>query len=142
MVGWTLIHEIYFYLVFLILIAALYGYHCYYNITGQIGPLGWWRILIFGIPTMFFVFCFTNAENIGYVIHSSLIKVGDASYSIYLSHIFTLSAVGRVWSMFSTNLAYDNVIMIPVLFVLVIMVGFISYFFVEKPLLKLCRRIA
>ena len=40
---------------FLILIAALYGYHYYYNITGQIGPLGWWRILIFGIPAMFFL---------------------------------------------------------------------------------------
>ena len=88
------------------------------------------------------VYCFTNAERNGYVIHSSLIRVGDASYSIYLSHILTLSASGRVWSMFSTDDFSDNVIMIPVLLFLVLIAGFISYRTVEKPLLKLTRRIA
>lgn len=129
-------------LVGLTLAASLYGYHSYQNITGLIEPLAWWRIIIFGIPALLMVYCFTNAERNGYVIHSSLIRVGDASYSIYLSHIFTLSASGRVWSMFSTDDFSDNVIMIPVLLFLVLMVGFISYRTVEKPLLKLTRRIA
>lgn len=125
-----------------VLTASIIGYFYYQKITGQIAPLHWWRILIFGIPALLIVYCFVNAEEKGFVVHSSLIKVGDASYSIYLSHVITLSAVGRVWSMFSTNAVYDNFIMIPILFLVVIYVGIISYHLVEKPLLKLSRKIA
>ena len=99
-------------------------------------------MVIFGVPALLMVYCLTNAERNGYVIHSSLIQVGDASYSIYLSHILTLSAIGRIWSMFSTDEVFDNIIMIPILLILVLMVGVISYLMVEKPLLKLSRRIA
>ena len=126
----------------LALIASLYGHHYYQNITGEIEPKNWWRFLIYGIPAILIIYCFTNIEKSGYVIHSSLIKIGDASYSIYLSHILTLSAAGRVWGMFSTNAVYDNIIMIPVLLLLAIMVGVFSYILVEKPLLRLSRRIA
>ena len=90
---------------------------------------------------MLLVCFFTNAERNGYVIQSSLVKVGDASYSIYLSHILTLNVVGRVWSIFSTNEIYDNIIMIPVILILTITAGFISYIVVEKPLLNISRRV-
>jgi exopolysaccharide production protein ExoZ len=88
---------------FLISLIALYAFQYYQSITGNIEPQGWWRVLIFGIPAMLLVYCFTNAERSGYIIHSSLVKVGDASYSIYLSHILTLNVIGRVWSIFSIN---------------------------------------
>ena len=125
-----------------VLIASMFGYVYYRTLTRQIEPIHWWRVLIFGVPAMLMVYCFVNAEKRGFVLHSSLIKVGDASYSIYLSHLLTLSAAGRVWSVFSTNAVYDNAIMIPVLFCLVIFVGIISYHLVEKPLLELSRKIA
>ena len=83
-----------------------------------------------------------NAERYGYVVHAHLIKVGDASYSIYLSHVLTLSVVGRAWSIFSTDKVADNIVMIPVLLISVLCIGFISYLIIEKPLLKLCHRIA
>jgi len=124
------------------LIASIYGYICYRHITGYLDPKGWWRILIFGAPALLTVFCFINAERNGFIAHSWLIKIGDASYSIYLSHILTLSAAGRVWRMLSSNAVYDNLIMVPVLFMLVILVGTAGYHFIEKPLLMFCRRIA
>ncbi len=129
-------------LVALSLFASLYRYLSCQNITGFVEQLGWWRMIIFGVPAFLTVYCLTNAERNGYVLHSSLIQVGDASYSIYLSHILTLSAIGRVWSMFFTDQVFDNIIMIPILLILVLVVGFISYQMVEKPLLKLTRRIA
>ena len=129
-------------LVSLSLFASFYRYLSYQNITGFVEQLGWWRIIIFGIPALLTVYGFTRAERNGYVIHSSLIKVGDASYSIYLSHILTLSAIGRIWGMFSTDGVFDNLIMIPIQVILVLVIGFMSYQIVEKPLLKLTRKIA
>lgn len=124
------------------LVASICGYSVYQYSTGNLEPHGWWRILVFGAPAVLTVFCFINAERNGFVIHSSLVSIGDASYSIYLSHIMTLSAVGRIWGAFSDNSVYDNYIMLPVLLVLAIIVGMISYRYVEMPLLAYSRRIA
>lgn len=124
------------------LFAAIYGYLSYNRATGQIAPLGWWRIVIFGMPALLMVYCLTNVERNGFVIHSSLIYIGDASYSLYLSHGLTLSAIGRVWSIFPSDDVLDNIIIMPFLVIPVLIVGFISYRMVEKPLLKLSRRIA
>jgi len=124
------------------LAASVYGFLCYQNITGSIAPLGWWRVTILGIPATLTVYCLTIAERNGWVIHRSIIQVGDASYSIYLSHLLTISAFGRIWNLFSIDDVLDNIIMIPILWLLVLVVGFLSYWFVEKPFLKLSRRIA
>lgn len=122
--------------------ASFLGFQYYQFATGSIILSDWWRVAIFGIPALAVVYCLTNAERNGYVIHSSLILVGDASYSIYLSHILTSSAFGRIWALFSTDSIVDNIIMVPVLLTLVVLVGFLSYWLVEKPLLRLTRRIA
>jgi exopolysaccharide production protein ExoZ len=122
-------------------IAAVYGHSFYQRMTGQIDPQGWWRILIFGAPAALLVFCAVNAEKNGKIFHSSLGKIGDASYSIYLSHILTLSVAGRLWSLFSSNAAYDNIFMIPLFLLLTIIVGIFSYRFIEMPLLGVSRRI-
>jgi exopolysaccharide production protein ExoZ len=118
------------------------GFQFYEHATGSIVLSDWWRVAIFGIPALFIVHCLSNAEKNGYVIHSSLILVGDASYSIYLSHILTLSTFGRIWALFSNDSIADNIIMVPVLLALVLLVGFLSYWLVEKPLLRLTRRVA
>lgn len=123
------------------LIALFFGYDFYRQMTGQLEPLDWWRPFIFGLPTMLLVFCFVNMEKNGFIIHSFIIKIGDASYSIYLSHILTLNVMGRLWQTVSSDTLYDNVIMIPLLLALTIIVGIASYIFIEKPILKLTRRI-
>ena len=134
--------EILLIIVGLGLAASVYGFLCYQNITGSIAPLGWWRVIILGIPALLTVYCLTIAERNGWVIHTSIIRIGDASYSIYLSHLLTISTFGRIWSLFSIDDVLDNIIMLPILFMLVLMVGFLSYWYVEKPFLKLSRRIA
>lgn len=123
------------------LASAIYGYYFYHQMTGQFNLPGWWRVLIFGVPAMLIVFCFINAEKNGYIINSLLVKIGDASYSIYLSHLLTLSAAGRIWSIYGSNTIYDNLLMIPVFILLTIFVGAVSYHLVEKPLLMISRRI-
>lgn len=121
---------------------AIYGLVLYQDITGHIDPQDWWRILIFGVPATLIVFCFINLEQNGFIVHSSLIKIGDASYSIYLSHILTLSLMGRVWSSFSSDSVYDNFIILPILFFLSLAMGMMSFNIIERPLLAFSRRIA
>jgi exopolysaccharide production protein ExoZ len=125
-----------------VLITAMLGYHAYEQLTGQADPQGWWRILIFGVPALLVVYCFVGAERNGYVAPASLIMIGDASYSIYLSHVLTMSAAGRIWGHFSNDALYDNAVMTPILIILVMAVGIFSYRFIEKPLLVYSRRIA
>ncbi len=153
-IGGCLIASVYFKRVVktrreILLLLALFGvavsfcgFSYYQHVTGSIALSDWWRVVILGIPALWVVYCLSNAERNGYVLHSSLVMVGDASYSIYLSHILTLSAVGRIWSLFATDSLVDNVLVVPILFMLVLGVGFLSYWMVEKPLLRLTRRIA
>lgn len=122
--------------------ASFVGFQYYQHVTGAVTLSDWWRVAILGIPALLVVYCLSNAEKNGYVIHSSLVSVGDASYSIYLSHILTLSASGRIWALFASDSVLDNVIMVPALYGLVLLVGFLSYRMVEKPILRLSRRIA
>jgi exopolysaccharide production protein ExoZ len=124
------------------LLSAIYGYLYYNRVTGQIAPLGWWRIVIFGIPALFMVSCITSAERNGFIMHTSLILIGDASFSLYLSHGLTMSVIGRMWSAFPSDNVLVNIIMMPILIILVLIVGFISYRVVELPLLRLTRKIA
>lgn len=128
------------FLISLSFFILVFGYFYYQGLNNSIEPSGWWRIVIFGIPALLIVYCLANIEKNGYILYSSLIKIGNASYSIYLSHVLTLSFFGRVWSSFSSNEVLDNIIVIPILFTLVIAVGFLSYSIIEKPLLSLTRK--
>jgi len=123
-------------------VASIYGQNLYHQYTGVVDVQGWWRTVIFGLPALLIVFSIINAERNGFVLSSLLVSIGGASYSIYLSHILTLSAVGRIWRIFSVDATWDNFIMIPILISAVIIVGMLSYRYVEKPFLTYSRRIA
>jgi exopolysaccharide production protein ExoZ len=105
-------------------------------------PSGWWRVALYGIPASLVVYFITMAEAHGHISHPFLVKLGDASYSIYLSHILVLSAVGRIWFLFGTDSFIDNIFMIPFLFICVIAYGMISYQVIERPLIRLSRYVA
>jgi peptidoglycan/LPS O-acetylase OafA/YrhL len=107
----------------------------------KIISLDWWRLGMFAIPALLVIYCSVVMEKKAYILHAYLNKIGDASYSIYLSHIITLSAFGHIWGLFSIDSIWDNIIILPILFFMVIIFGFISYQLIEKPLLQLTRKI-
>lgn len=63
-------------------------------------------------------------------------SLGDMSYSLYLSHILTLSVCGRVWLALGIAEAgiVESMIFWAISLPLVIAVGYISYRFIELPL--------
>lgn len=119
---------------------TMLSYGAYHHYTGISNPQGWWRVLLMGVPAVLIVCCSVCVERQGFVAHPWLIKLGDASYSIYLSHILTLTAAGRLWAMVAPDGKWDNYLALPVLVIAVIVVGMIGYRYVEKPLMQLTRK--
>ena len=123
------------------LILALVAYEYYRASTGQVAPLDWWRVLLYGLPAWIITYCLIYAERTGFVFHSYMTQIGDASYSIYLSHLFTINIVGRIWVNFSVDGLFDNVLVILITFTVVLLAGFWSYSLVEIKLLGLSRKL-
>jgi exopolysaccharide production protein ExoZ len=121
-------------------LVAVAGFVYYQTGTGT-SPEGWWRVLIYGVPSLIVTYCFIEAERNGFRLHSSLIQIGNVSYSIYLSHLFTINVIGRIWKIFSIEPIFDNVIAVFIALGMVLLVGFLSYSFVERPLLQLSRNL-
>lgn len=117
-------------------LVSIYIYYNYFLSNGDIDITRWYRVTTFGLPSLVVVFAFVSLEQNGLSINSMITKIGDASYSIYLSHLLTLNAIGRVWSKFSTDMIWDNYMMVPILIIASVIVGMVSYKYIEKPLIE------
>jgi exopolysaccharide production protein ExoZ len=118
------------------------GMSIYYSGSPGPVPKGWLRAALFGFPYAIVVYGAVALEmNSARIFPRFLSFVGDASYSIYLSHVFVLSAIGRTWSMVSRRGPLDNIIMILLGVIVAIIVGRVSYRIIEIPMLSLARRV-
>jgi len=123
-------------------VLALIGSYSYYFTTGEVEIPSWYRLFIFGIPAFLVVSSMIYAEKNGFLLHRSLMFTGNFSYSIYLTHVLTISAIARIWSFFASDGIIDNIIMIPVIFGLTLFAGYLSYRIFEKPLMVLSKKFA
>jgi len=62
--------------------------------------------------------------------------LGDASYSIYLSHILVISAVSRIWGAVRLPGPWGNALAIVVMAAAALGYGLASYRLIERPLLR------
>lgn len=112
----------------------LAGYAAFVGWTGRpmLEPAE--RVAVFGIPMALLLFFLMLRERRGRVRPPRwLVAVGDASYSIYLSHILVLGALGRVWSSFRSQSLFANAIGLALLAGGTVAAGLASYAFLEKP---------
>lgn len=72
-----------------------------------------------------------------------LCRVGDASYTIYLSHVLILSAVGRLWLITDRDRygLFDNLLACLIMLSATLAYGRAAYRWVERPLLEGSRRL-
>jgi len=67
-----------------------------------------------------------------------LTLLGDSSYSLYLSHVFVVSAAGRLWQMSGFNQsAWQHLVFIVVTVIACVAAGLLSWRWMERPLLAL-----
>jgi len=121
-------------------ILALIGSYSYYFTTGEVEIPSWYRLLIFGVPAFLVVSSMIYAEKNGFMLHRSLLFVGNFSYSVYLSHVLTISALARIWAYFADDGIIDNILIIPLIFLATLYAGYLSYRFFEKPLMALSKK--
>gem|GEM_PF-6710023 len=72
-----------------------------------------------------------------------LVFFGNISYTLYLSHILVLSAIGRLWRGASPAPAslVDNAIVLPTMLLAVTGCGWLAYRLVERPALAFSHRL-
>jgi peptidoglycan/LPS O-acetylase OafA/YrhL len=105
-------------------------------------PTGWLRIALFGVPCVLIIYGAIAIEiTREWVFPKVFILTGDASYSIYLSHVLVIATIGRIWYMLAGGAVIDNVAIISVMIAGTLIFGFASYFVIEKPLLLWNQRI-
>lgn len=77
------------------------------------------------------------------VIPRSMQFTGDISYTVYLSHVFVLSVIGRLWMMMgpTPDRLYDNLLAFVMMVAAVIGYGWVGYRLVEQPVLAVSHRL-
>lgn len=94
------------------------------------------RFLDWGIPASLIIagtLFFPDSEKIQYP--SWLKKLGDSSYTLYLSHPFVLPFFGKLWTWKATeSVSLDLLILIS--FALAVGIGHVLYLMIEKPITK------
>ena len=64
-----------------------------------------------------------------------LIRIGDISYTIYLSHLLILGAIGRIWAGFFQHpgSAWDEIVVFPLMLAVIVGYSAIANRLIEKP---------
>lgn len=100
------------------------------------------RIIMWGIPAILLVaatLCLETVSNIRQ--HKPLQMIGDASYSIYLSHIFTIQVIELLWKLlgWQTNTLAAQLMFVAQCVGASALVGILVFKMIEQPSLKLLR---
>jgi exopolysaccharide production protein ExoZ len=94
------------------------------------------RPLFLGIPAALLLYGFVSLEQTKSIrFHNIFLRIGDASYSLYLSQVLFISACGRLWVELSLNKLPVNYILVLLTLPLAILCGWLSYAYVEKPII-------
>ncbi len=100
-------------------------------------PTDWERVLYFGLPSVFIIYGIAALEHRGmYEFPRWCSTFGDWSYSLYLSHILTLSVLGYAWRPIASAGIWDNILIIPVLVIGSIAVSGLLWYGFERPALR------
>lgn len=107
-----------------------YGHILTGNITNN-----WLRVELYGVPSVLLVWGSILLGQYNVLFPVFLRKLGDASYSIYLSHLLVIAGLGILFKRADVNNILLHATCLIMQLILAIMVGLISYKYLEKPLI-------
>jgi exopolysaccharide production protein ExoZ len=92
----------------------------------------WLRLVLWGLPSALAVAGLVGLErNYGYLLPSPLVGLGAISYSLYLTHRFSLAVLVKLGMKIGLH---TPALIVPLAFALSISVAFLCWKFVERPL--------
>ncbi|WP_342618520.1 acyltransferase [Rhodoferax sp. GW822-FHT02A01] len=110
------------------------------HIGWGMAPVDWRRLPVFGIPAALLCYGLVAVERAGSLLPAWLRSIGDSSYSIYLSHVLVISALGRLWGVLKVGSNELNGLALVCVFLCALIAGHISYRMLELPLHNRTRR--
>lgn len=103
------------------------------------GLPGWPRVLAWGLPAVLIVASFLSIDKPNRAFQLQLVFLGDASYALYLTHIFVMIGYGFLVKKTFVASA-PQIAIVPLLMLLALIVGIFVHLAVEKPLLRMTRQ--
>ena len=124
------------------IVLLLTGSFLFYSASlGRAPKIMWLRVAIYGIPWAIAAYGAVAIEASSTIVFPKFLRfIGDASYSIYLSHVFVISAIGRLWSMFFIPGKMDNILVLITMAGLALLAGAGTYLFIERPISSIFKR--
>ena len=107
--------------------------------------LPWLRVAVFGSGVaLLLIGCCGEDMVVRRVLPRVIVRIGDASYSLYLSHLFTIGIIGHVLSHVAPSVRLlatpaGHAVTLCVAVVAALLVAEASYRWIERPLLRLSR---
>jgi exopolysaccharide production protein ExoZ len=95
----------------------------------------WLRPALFAVPSALFVYGLASLDAKGRHASRFLQGLGDQSYALYLTHVLTLSAAGRVWAMLPQRdgVWWDNALALAALTIAAYIAAEIAYRLIDRP---------
>jgi peptidoglycan/LPS O-acetylase OafA/YrhL len=149
-VGWSLIHEMYFYIVIAVLM--------FFRLNLALGLICWAAIVALSPPSLipetaiifspltyefiagaFIFIVLRRFEGFPLPAMPLLERLGDASYSTYLSHVLLLSAMGRVFALLPWHGWFVEVGFLVACMLAANAWGVFSFYTLERPVMEVAR---
>ncbi len=117
---------------------VLYNAHVHLWDVAAIEGRGWIRVPLYGTFAALLLLGAMELERSGIVRFLRVFEsIGDWSYSIYLGHIIVIGVVSRVLQAFVPGLGHSIGSIVFVSLPLVLVAGYLSYTWIERPLIGL-----
>ena len=105
-------------------------------------PIAGDRVAYFLLPCALILAASVSLEKKQHIFYPWLQRMGDASYSLYLTHILFLSVGRKIWQLYGDKASLiDNLLWWPALFAVTLIGGMLCYRWIEKPLLIFLRNL-
>jgi peptidoglycan/LPS O-acetylase OafA/YrhL len=97
------------------------------------------RVLVWGLPSALIVSAFLQVRRPQSKAGRGAVLLGDASYALYLTHVFVM--IGYGWVIKSTFVGdMSQTLFVPMIVILSVVTGVLAYLLVERPILDLVRK--
>jgi peptidoglycan/LPS O-acetylase OafA/YrhL len=126
---------VYIALIILIPVLLPFLFTHYYSPNGAAGNL-FRQTVVFGAVYGILVIAMVSLEQRSVLsFHPFLVRMGDISYTIYLSHLLILGAIGRIWALYFQHPGSprDELVIFPCMLTVIILYAHIANRLIEIP---------
>jgi peptidoglycan/LPS O-acetylase OafA/YrhL len=124
----------FFMLAGIIILSLPFLFLRFYSPDGVSGLLT--QSIVFGFAYSLLVTAFVSIEKRGRgKFPAFFVKLGDMSYTIYLSHLLIMGAIGKIWAFYfqRPGSAWDNMLVFPFILICIIIYSYFAYRLIERP---------